>query len=337
MYFQVTSFQLENFTKTKIPPLLHNTIISTTMFQQSQLTRTTHYEFSHPFTFERDFNEENAIKWMEENWHMSFWLSALYVIVIFGGQYYMQRRTKYDLRPALALWSGILALFSIVAAIRMVSESIYVVYKYGWDYSVCYPSIYYGDTAIWAFLFAVSKAYELGDTVFIILRKQPLIFLHWYHHVTVMIYSWYTYAYFYAPGRWFAAINCVVHSLMYTYYCCRALRFRMPRWVNICITTSQILQMLFGIYVNISAYWVLKRGDNCHITYDNIKYSLLMYLSYFILFAHFFYNAYLKPKQPQYETDMKNKQTAHTNGHVTDDLEGKQTNGLFQSSKSKRS
>ena len=32
----------------------------------------------------------------------------------------------------------------------------------------------------WTFMFALSKVPELGDTLFIVLRKQPLIFLHWY-------------------------------------------------------------------------------------------------------------------------------------------------------------
>jgi len=32
----------------------------------------------------------------------------------------------------------------------------------------------------WTWLFVLSKLPELGDTIFIVLRKQPLIFLHWW-------------------------------------------------------------------------------------------------------------------------------------------------------------
>lgn len=34
-------------------------------------------------------------------------------------------------------------------------------------------------TSLWGLLFAWSKILEFGDTAFIILRKQKLIFLHW--------------------------------------------------------------------------------------------------------------------------------------------------------------
>jgi elongation of very long chain fatty acids protein 6 len=128
-----------------------------------------------------------------------------------------------------------------------------------------------------------------------------------------MIYSWYTYAYFFAPGRWFAAVNSLVHSFMYTYYCLRALRIRVPKKVTMSITFIQLSQMIFGIYVNWSAYQVYKRGDTCHISDDNIKYSILMYASYFMLFAHFFYNAYMAPKKQVSER----KDSGSDSGHIS--------------------
>ena len=71
-----------------------------------------------------------------------------------------------------------------------------------------------------------------------------------YHHVTVLIYCWYSFSEYTAPARWFVMImimmmahdddddddvilylsrfvvmNFIVHSIMYSYYALRAMRF----------------------------------------------------------------------------------------------------------------
>ncbi|VDL66713.1 unnamed protein product [Nippostrongylus brasiliensis] len=49
-----------------------------------------------------------------------------------------------------------------------------------------------GPASFWACMFAFSKIAELGDTVFLVLRKRPVIFLHWYHHAVVLVYCWHS-------------------------------------------------------------------------------------------------------------------------------------------------
>lgn len=61
--------------------------------------------------------------------------------------------------------------------------------KHGLPYSLCHSCNPDSVAAYWSFLFAVSKVIELGDTLFIVLRKKPLIFLHYYHHVAVLVYT----------------------------------------------------------------------------------------------------------------------------------------------------
>ena len=225
---------------------------------------------------------------------MIFRYSALYVVFIFGGKYYMQNRPRFEIRPALALWSAILAVFSIFGAIRTVPEIIYVLDKYGWEFSVCSPSYaYYNPTSFWTFMFAISKVYELGDTIFIVLRKQPLIFLHWYHHITTLIYVWYSYPQHIATGRWFIGMNYTIHSFMYTYYAFKAMRYHVPKCVSMAITTLQIMQMIIGTAVNVSAWQVKDSGRYCSASYANLKFSFLMYFSYMVLFCYFFYQVYI--------------------------------------------
>ena len=45
-----------------------------------------------------------------------------------------------------------------------------------------------------------------------------------YHHVTVALYAFYSWSEYTANGRWFMIVNYSVHSLMYSYYACKALR-----------------------------------------------------------------------------------------------------------------
>lgn len=147
----------------------------------------------------------------------------------------------------------------------------------------------------WTWLFVLSKLPELGDTVFIVLRKQPLIFLHWYHHITVLMYSWFSYTEYTASARWFIVMNYCVHSVMYSYYALRALKFSPPRFISMVITGLQLTQMVVGCAINIWAHGFLQQTNHasCNISPTNIKFSIAMYFSYFVLFARFFYKTYL--------------------------------------------
>lgn len=158
-------------------------------------------------------------------------------------------------------------------------------------------------------MFVLSKLPELGDTVFIVLRKQPLIFLHWYHHITVLLYSWYSYTEYTASARWFIVMNYCVHSVMYSYYALKSMKYSPPRPFAMVITALQLTQMIVGCCVNVWAYQYLKAGQGCHISSFNIKLSIAMYFSYFVLFARFFQKAYLSS-----DKKSKGRERITTNG-----------------------
>ena len=132
-----------------------------------------------------------------------------------------------------------------------------------------------------------------GDTAFVVLRKQKLLFLHWYHHITVLLYSWYSYKDMVAGGGWFMTMNYAVHALMYSYYAARAANLRVPRTLAVLITGAQISQMAMGLTVSALVYRWLPQGD-CPSRLDNISWAAVMYLSYLLLFSNFFYHAYLR-------------------------------------------
>ena len=265
--------------------------------------------YSFVFFYERKFFQEEfskmGIKWVSESWTRGWVYAILYLLLIFAGREFMKTREKREFRQGLIAWNLVLSLFSFVGAIRLWPELIHTIRTHGLEHSYCNRDFAHGVFGFWITAFAGSKLPELIDTFFIVVRKQKLIFLHWFHHFTVLIYSWYSFIEFTSSGRWFGLINYSIHAVMYGYYACRAMRFNIPRWVNITITSGQIIQMLVGIYINLSAYSAKINGRACAISYNNIWWSFFMYLSYFVLFSLFFLKSYIS--QPKKESTVKNK------------------------------
>lgn len=238
---------------------------------------------------------------MRKYWHTSFYITFLYVLIVFSLQAFMSKRTALRLKTPLTIWNLSLALFSIIGSSRTFPELLHITRKFGFYHSVCHSSFIEitRPSGLWTWLFSLSKVPELGDTIFIVLRKRPLLFLHVYHHVTVLIFTWYTYSDYTAPARWFVDMNYMIHSFMYTYYTLMSIGFRMPKQISMLITTSQIGQMIMGVYVIYYAYARKSQGHPCRITQDTALFGMTMYFSYFVLFALFFYNSYWKTPKKQ--------------------------------------
>ena len=149
----------------------------------------------------------------------------------------------------------------------------------------------------WLYMFVLSKLPELGDTFFIVARKGKLHFLHWYHHMTVFVYSFYLAAYPQSGMIWYAGMNFAVHALMYTYYTLRAARCRLPRACALFVTTCQLTQMVVGVGLQLVCGYVLYLGQRCDTSVTDIAAGMAIYFSYMVLFAKFFYNNYIAPKK----------------------------------------
>jgi elongation of very long chain fatty acids protein 6 len=275
------------------------------------------------FDFERYSDQMGTFRdlrtYMIQRWHNSFFYALAYLFLIYTGQIYMKNKPRFELRLWLAAWNTLLALFSIFGAMRVLPELIYVIYRHGLKYSICNNSNAFGVVGFWTWAFCFSKLPELVDTVFIVLRKQPLIFLHWYHHASVLIYCWFSYQDYSSTGRWFCGLNYIVHGIMYSYYALRALKFRISRWVSMIITTLQLTQMVIGCGVNLQAWQYKKNGETCQVTEENLKVSLIMYGTYFLLFAHFFLGSYIfksKRGEKQNEKRQRAEQEQEQNQHT---------------------
>ncbi|VDM46167.1 unnamed protein product [Toxocara canis] len=152
------------------------------------------YIYRYALPFEKVDDPVGMTLFLQRNWHHSITLSIVYFIVIKLIQWIMRNREPFSLRKPLFIWNACLALFSAVGFIRFTEETfvkdvVYSVTNLGMYRSLCYTIHPKSVAAFWALLFALSKIVELGDTLFIVLRKKPLIFLHYYHHAAVMIGS----------------------------------------------------------------------------------------------------------------------------------------------------
>jgi elongation of very long chain fatty acids protein 6 len=230
-----------------------------------------------------------------------FYAIMAYLAMVFWGQQYMKDRTAFNLKPLFIAWNLFLAVFSIRGAMVVVPYLFDVFQREGFRYAVCQDEHAWWQkekqVGAWATLFCLSKIPELVDTVFLVFQKKPVIFLHWYHHTTVMLYCWLSYTQPNTVAIWFCAMNYVVHSIMYSYYFLMSLSGvtrKLVKPIGKTITSLQIAQMVVGMYLVFEVRRFLNDSEGCAgVTRPGNRAALVMYGSYFILFAKFFLESYV--------------------------------------------
>ena len=261
--------------------------------------------------YELDFEHSQIHAWIQNHWEVPIIAVTLYMAFCYFGQKIMgcncgkdfkkcnELKHPFDLKYPLGLWNLFLSTFSFIGAFRTVPHLLGNLLSKSYLESICDvagTSYGQGPCGFWTVLFILSKLPELIDTVFIVLRKRNLLFLHWYHHVTVLLFCWHAYATEAGSGLYFVAMNYSVHAIMYAYYCAGAFDAvpkGFPSWI---ITIVQISQMVVGTTVCVSAWYYYSQGVTCHNEYGNLVAGALMYGSYLYLFMEFAYIRFLKPK-----------------------------------------
>ena len=270
--------------------------------------------------FEDGFSSEPWVYWTNDHAEIPVFAVSLYLLMVFQMPSMLDPKTRpKNLRYIIAAWNGLLAVFSIIGFSRLGPALFGMLWNDGFHYSVCgdvrgKPEAT-GGPALWMTLFIYSKTPELVDTLFLILARKKVIFLHWFHHTTVLLYCWHAFQNAVSPGVWFATMNYGVHSVMYAYYCAMAFRFRkIASHLAPIITILQISQMVAGSYVTGYTAQVHSSGQPCFVTPSNYKLGLAMYVSYFALFCMLFYQKYLAP-QPKPAALKVATANGKSNGH----------------------
>jgi len=268
----------------------------------------------------------DTVNWYSEemgkSMYVPFVFAGLYVFVVFGIQSFLKDQSAFDLKYPLAAWSTFLGVFSILGSLRTVPIVFSIIQEKGFEHLLCGDSrhdwLINNAAGSWTIAFILSKVPELVDTLFIVLRKRKLITLHWYHHITVMLFTWHSMATMCMNGVIFAAMNLTVHSFMYIFYAMTALGFRPVQWAK-SITMIQIAQLLAGTMVttyvlrshilsgmstetlltgptpHFDAHSATQVDDGmCKVHAMNALGGFSMYASYLYLFSAFFVNTYMR-------------------------------------------
>ncbi|KAE9556475.1 hypothetical protein FO519_000360 [Halicephalobus sp. NKZ332] len=241
------------------------------------------------------FNDVAAKSWIDDHFYLTIQMSLLYVVVVFGTKFFMRNRQPFDLFVPLNAWNFFLATFSIAGTVMLTPEFLGTLNEKGLVNSYC--KIYNfttGTNGYWVFLFIFSKLIELVDTVFLVLRKRPLMFLHWYHHILTMIYAFYSYPV--SPGfnRWGIYLNFFVHAFMYSYYFLRSMKIRVPGAIAQLITTLQIMQFVISVGILFHlGFLIYVQHVNCDFAPKVFALATFMDVTYLILFINFFLHSYV--------------------------------------------
>ncbi|CAG9535289.1 unnamed protein product [Cercopithifilaria johnstoni] len=257
----------------------------------SSLHITYKYRYVLPFEKLTDPIEKTIL--FQKNWSQTISVSICYFFIIKLIQHFMKHRSAFKLRWPLFIWNLSLALFNIFGFIRFSEEVIHSVPYEGIYRSLCYSVNPTGVAAYWSYLFFLSKIVELGDTLFIVLRKKPLFFLHYYHHASVLIYTAHSGAENTGSGKAFIVANFLVHSVMYTYFAVASYGIRPPKIVSMALTMLQTVQMFAGISVLAYVYHI-KTGTNlpCQQSMQNLLFGALLYVTFAVLFIQYFISNY---------------------------------------------
>jgi len=182
-----------------------------------------------------------------------------YAVLVHAGKA-LVKTPKNSLRPIQIFWNLAISIFSAFGAYHSVSWLLKVTTVYGLQGSVCvrppFIDTFNGSGDIWVGVyFVLSKVAEFSDTFFIVMLKRKLRFIHWYHHMMTCWVAWYSIAYGFGPGIWYAAVNFSVHTIMYFYFFLSGMMSEnsfkfVSKVAGPLITSFQILQMVY-LYLHI--------------------------------------------------------------------------------------
>lgn len=231
---------------------------------------------------------------------------ATYYVVIFGGREVMKALPIIRINLVFQLHNLFLTTLSLTLLVLLVEQLLPILAREGLMYAICNSGSWTQPIVTLYYLNYLTKFYELLDTVFLVLRKKPLTFLHTFHHGATALLC-YTQLVGHTSVSWVPIVlNLFVHVVMYWYYFLAALKIRV--WWKEWVTRLQIIQFIIDLFFVYFAsytyftynYWpFMPNMGNCAGEEFAAIAGCAILTSYLFLFIGFYIRVYSKSKQPK--------------------------------------
>ncbi|KAF8124311.1 GNS1/SUR4 membrane protein [Boletus edulis] len=261
--------------------------------------------------------------WIPGQTPMSTWPAVStaiisYLAFAFGLQEIMKDQLAFKLKTAFRVHNAFLSLSSLVLLVLIIEEVTKLWYTVGAFNALCARASWTRRLEFYYIINYYFKYIEFLDTVFLVLKKRPLSFLHVFHHSTTALLTFLQHNAKFSGAWAIICLNLGVHVVMYYYYFATAGGTKL--WWKRHLTTMQIVQFIidvflfhFGLYQHFAfTYWpYLPHIGDCAGDEKAAMFGTLLITSFLGLFAKFYVQTYTRTGGDGIKKDKDRLQPFH--------------------------